>query len=131
MTLTVGESFTAGLLHWQLNAAQVPLNGGALWAQTPFASLTVLAEVANRLADEHQSLLALVVSDRQDDRLSLALHTPQGTFAEAISFNVTRYSLQTHQEVVAMLAMNMLRRWLNGWSPYGGHGWITVVETLD
>lgn len=130
LTLTVGESFTAGLLHWQLNAAQVPLNGGALWSQTPFATLTVLAEVANRLADEHESSLALVVSDRQDDRLSIALHTPQGTFAQAISFNVTRYSLQTHQEVVAMLAMNMLRRWLNGWSPYGGHGWITVVDTL-
>ncbi|MBG6244219.1 competence/damage-inducible protein A [Candidatus Symbiopectobacterium sp. 'North America'] len=130
LTLAVGESFTAGLLHWQLNAAQVPLSGGALWSQTPFATLTVLAEVANRLADEHQSSLALVVSDRQDDRLSLALHTPQGTFAQAISLNVTRYSLQTHQEVVAMLAMNMLRRWLNGWSPYGGHGWITVVETL-
>ncbi|NUA46463.1 NMN amidohydrolase-like protein YfaY [Dickeya solani] len=44
--------------------------------------------------------------------------------------NVRRYSRKTHQDVVAMLAMNMLRRWLNGWSVYGGHGWISVLETL-
>lgn len=129
--LAVGEAFTAGLLHWQLNAASVPLTGGALWTQTDFTELPAIAEGARQLAEQHRSSLALVVSDRQHDRLSIALHTPQGTFAQAIQFNVTRYSLKTHQEVVAMLAMNMLRRWLNGWSPYGGHGWITVLETLD
>ncbi|MEH2919823.1 nicotinamide mononucleotide deamidase-related protein YfaY [Samsonia erythrinae] len=130
MTLAVGEHFTAGLLNWQLQSAAVPLAGGELLAQMHDATLSKVAEYAYHLAERQGASLALVVGRRNDAELSLALHTPDGTFAQTIQFNVARYSLKTHQEVVAMLAMNMLRRWLNGWSVYGGHGWISVLRTL-
>ncbi|MBA0211634.1 nicotinamide mononucleotide deamidase-related protein YfaY [Pectobacterium brasiliense] len=130
MTLAVSEHFTAGLLNWQLQSANVPLVGGELLANVEDVSLSGLADYACHLAERQGASLALVVGNRNDAELSLALHTPEGSFAQTIQFNVQRYSLKTHQEVVAMLAMNMLRRWLNGWSVYGGHGWITVLKTL-
>ncbi|GKW02832.1 nicotinamide mononucleotide deamidase-related protein YfaY [Pectobacterium carotovorum] len=130
MTLAVSEHFTAGLLNWQLQSADVPLAGGELLANVEDTSLSGLVDYARHLAERQGASLALVVGNRNDAELSLALYTPEGSFAQTIQFNVQRYSLKTHQEVVAMLAMNMLRRWLNGWSVYGGHGWITVLETL-
>ncbi|APS29220.1 nicotinamide mononucleotide deamidase-related protein YfaY [Pectobacterium brasiliense] len=130
MTLAVSEHFTAGLLNWQLQSANTPLAGGELLAKVEDVSLSGLADYARHLAERQGASLALVVGNRNDAELSLALHTPEGSFAQTIQFNVQRYSLKTHQEVVAMLAMNMLRRWLNGWSVYGGHGWITVLKTL-
>ncbi|MEH0832250.1 nicotinamide mononucleotide deamidase-related protein YfaY [Pectobacterium cacticida] len=129
-TLAVSEHFTAGLLNWQLQSANTPLVGGELLAHVEDASLPALADYARHLAERQGASLALVVGRRNEAELSLALHTPEGAFAQTIQFNVQRYSLKTHQEVVAMLAMNMLRRWLNGWSVYGGHGWITVLKTL-
>ncbi|MEI7229360.1 nicotinamide mononucleotide deamidase-related protein YfaY [Pectobacterium carotovorum] len=130
MTLAVSEHFTAGLLNWQLQSANVTLVGGELLANVEDVSLSGLVDYARHLAERQGASLALVVGNRNDAELSLALHTPEGSFAQTIQFNVQRYSLKTHQEVVAMLAMNMLRRWLNGWSVYGGHGWITVLGTL-
>ncbi|MEQ9927387.1 nicotinamide mononucleotide deamidase-related protein YfaY [Pectobacterium brasiliense] len=130
MTLAVSEDFTAGLLNWQLQSANTPLAGGELLAKVEDTNLSGLADYARHLAERQGASLALVVGNRNDAELSLALHTPEGSFAQTIQFNVQRYSLKTHQEVVAMLAMNMLRRWLNGWSVYGGHGWITVLKTL-
>ncbi|MFJ5482016.1 nicotinamide mononucleotide deamidase-related protein YfaY [Pectobacterium actinidiae] len=130
MTLAVSEHFTAGLLNWQLQSANVPLAGGELLANVDDTSLSGLVDHARHLAERQGASLALVVGSRNEAELSLALHTPEGSFAQMIQFNVQRYSLKTHQEVVAMLAMNMLRRWLNGWSVYGGHGWITVLRTL-
>ncbi|UDQ77050.1 nicotinamide mononucleotide deamidase-related protein YfaY [Pectobacterium brasiliense] len=130
MMLAVSEHFTAGLLNWQLQLANTPLVGGELLAKVEDTNLSGLADYARHLAERQDASLALVVGNRNDAELSLALHTPEGSFAQTIQFNVQRYSLKTHQEVVAMLAMNMLRRWLNGWSVYGGHGWITVLKTL-
>ncbi|QSD33825.1 nicotinamide mononucleotide deamidase-related protein YfaY [Pectobacterium brasiliense] len=130
MTLAVSEHFTAGLLNWQFQSANTPLVGGELLAKVEDTNLSGLADYARHLAERQGASLALVVGNRNDAELSLALHTPEGSFAQTIQFNVQRYSLKTHQEVVAMLAMNMLRRWLNGWSVYGGHGWITVLKTL-
>ncbi|KHS65177.1 nicotinamide mononucleotide deamidase-related protein YfaY [Pectobacterium brasiliense] len=130
MTLAVSEHFTAGLLNWQFQSANTPLVGGELLAKVEDTNLSGLADYARHLAERQGASLALVVGNWNDAELSLALHTPEGSFAQTIQFNVQRYSLKTHQEVVAMLAMNMLRRWLNGWSVYGGHGWITVLKTL-
>ncbi|WJV55119.1 nicotinamide mononucleotide deamidase-related protein YfaY [Prodigiosinella aquatilis] len=130
LCVAVSEQFTAGLLNWQLQSANVPLAGGELLTMRSQPDLPFLAEQTCQLAARHNAPLALYIGALQDDRLSLALHTPDGTFAQTIQFTVQRHSLKIHQEVVAMLAMNMMRRWLNGWSVYGGHGWITVLETL-
>ncbi|MBI1468395.1 hypothetical protein IH562_28660, partial [Escherichia coli] len=45
-------------------------------------------------------------------------------------FSTTRYSLAIRQEVCAMMALNMLRRWLNGQDIASEHGWIEVIESM-
>ena len=47
-----------------------------------------------------------------------------------MKFSATRHSLQVRQEVSAMMALNMLRRWLAGKPIASEHGWINVVESL-
>lgn len=55
---------------------------------------------------------------------------PDGTHALRVKFTTSRHSVQVRQEVCAMMALNMLRRWLNGQPVAGEHGWINVVESL-
>ncbi|MBH0756335.1 molybdopterin-binding protein [Salmonella enterica] len=49
---------------------------------------------------------------------------PDGTYALRVRFSANRYSLAIRQEVCAMMALNMLRRWLNGEDIISEHGWI-------
>lgn len=128
-TLAVSEQFTAGLLQWQLASAQVPLAAGnVLPAQQE--SLQALIERSRQLAATSGASLALLVGGIYDEQLGFALHTPEGSWAQRVKFNVNRHGLKTRQDTVAMMAQNMLRRWLNGMDVSTGHGWIDVVETL-
>ncbi len=141
-TLAIGEQFTAGLLTWQCQSAGMPVAagewltidgaapGGADEAQTV---LTRLARQAAGLARSHGTSLALVVGSLEQDSLSLALHTPERDYAQTVTFAVSlqRHGLKTRQEMVSLMALNMLRRWLNGWQVYGEHGWIRIAATLD
>ena len=92
-----------------------------------------LAQTAHWAADrrvKHFAGLALAVSGLEDEHLNFALATQQGTHALRVKMSITRYSLQVRQEVCAMMALNMLRRWLNGKEVASEHGWINVVDTL-
>lgn len=131
LRVAIAETFTAGLLHWQLRGANAPLAGGELLTASDKTSspLTTVSQQARELAQRCGAQVALVVGELNDGRLSLALHTPSQTLAQTVQFNAARYALSTQQEIVAMAAMNMLRRWLSGVSPYGGNGWIETVET--
>ncbi|WP_456310647.1 nicotinamide mononucleotide deamidase-related protein YfaY [Serratia proteamaculans] len=129
LTLAVSEQFSAGLLQWQLISAGASLAAGNVLPHQS-ESLGLLAARSQQLAKQNHARLSLVVGSLEDDRLGFALHTPDGTFAQKVKFNVSRHGLKARQEMVAMLAMNMLRRWLNGQSVTTGHGWIDVVETL-
>jgi len=129
LTLAVSEQFSAGLLQWQLISAGAALAAGNILPNQA-EPLAALAGRARQLAGDSGSALALLVGGIEEDRLGFALHTPDGTFAQKVKFNVNRHDLKARQEMVAMLAMNMLRRWLNGQSVSTGHGWIDVVETL-
>ncbi len=71
------------------------------------------------------------MSGQENDHLNVALATPDGTFALRVKFSATRYSLAVRQEVCAMMALNMLRRWLNGQPLASEHGWINVVDSLS
>ncbi|WP_147198939.1 nicotinamide mononucleotide deamidase-related protein YfaY [Pantoea sp. CCBC3-3-1] len=127
--LAISEQFTAGLLHWQLASAEAPLAAGSVLP----ASEETLAELVARsqsLAQTSQSELALAVGSIQDEHLNIALHTPGGSWGQKVKFNVNRHGLKARQDVVAMMALNMLRRWMDGLEISGGHGWIDVVETL-
>ena len=65
-----------------------------------------------------------------EEHLNFALATPEGTHALRVRMSITRHSLAVRQEVCAMMALNMLRRWLNGKEVASEHGWINVVESL-
>ncbi|KQN55127.1 nicotinamide mononucleotide deamidase-related protein YfaY [Erwinia sp. Leaf53] len=130
LRLSVSEQFTAGLLQWQLASGGNELAAGNILPTQP-ETLAELAARAEQLALESGAELGLVVGGIHDDLLGFALHTPQGTHAQKVRFNVSRYALKARQDMVAMLAMNMLRRWLNEQSVTTGHGWIDVVETLS
>ncbi|TKI04812.1 nicotinamide mononucleotide deamidase-related protein YfaY [Martelella alba] len=140
LTLALGEHFTAGLLTWQCQSAGMPVAGGEWMAPADAdvasasdgAALHHLAREARALAERHGAPLALAVGGLDQSRLSLALHTPERTFAQTVNFavNIQRHSLKIRQEMVSLLALNMLRRWLNGWPVYTEHGWIKTADTL-
>ncbi|WP_435945688.1 nicotinamide mononucleotide deamidase-related protein YfaY [Dryocola sp. BD586] len=130
LTLAISEIFTSGLLCLQLSGAQAPL--GSCSVLPPMSeSLPQTARRAKDLAAQAGCDLALVVGSLNEDRLNFALHTPGGTHGLCVKFNVNRHDLRTRQEVCAMMALNMLRRWLNGRDLAAEHGWINVVEAIE
>ncbi|MBN7123022.1 competence/damage-inducible protein A [Erwinia billingiae] len=128
-TLAISEQFTAGLLQWQMASVDAPLAAGNVLPARE-ESLQTLLERSKQLAAESAASLSLIVGGLQDEKLGFALHTPEGSWAQGVKFNVNRHGLKSRQDVVAMMALNMLRRWMNGMEVSTGHGWINVVETL-
>ncbi|HBW3401665.1 TPA: nicotinamide mononucleotide deamidase-related protein YfaY [Klebsiella pneumoniae] len=130
LSLTLSEQFTGGLLALQLSCAGAPL----LASEVVPAQEETLAQAARWAAERrinHFAGLALAVSGQENDHLNVALATPDGTFALRVKFSATRHSLAVRQEVCAMMALNMLRRWLNGQPLASEHGWINVVDSLS
>lgn len=130
LSLTLSEQFTGGLLALQLSRAGAPL----LASEVVPAQEETLAQAARWAAERrinHFAGLALAVSGQENDHLNVALATPDGTFALRVKFSVTRHSLAVCQEVCAMMALNLLRRWLNGQPLASEHGWINVVDSLS
>ncbi len=134
LSLTLSEQFTGGLLALQL-ALQLSRAGAPLLASEVVpAQEETLAQAARWAAERrinHFAGLALAVSGQENDHLNVALATPDGTFALRVKFSATRHSLAVRQEVCAMMALNMLRRWLNGQPLASEHGWINVVDSLS
>lgn len=130
LTLALSERFTAGLINWQLRAVQVPLATGTLPAHQGRSTLQDMAAQARILATHSQAPLALSIGELQDDTISLALHTPDGTFGQMLRYRAAHHSERVRQEVTAMLALDMLRRWGNGWSPYGHYEWLQAETQL-
>lgn len=129
LRLAVSEQFTAGLLQWQLASAAAPLAAGNV---LPARSETLSEIVArgSQLARDTGADLVLVVGGMEEGILAFALHTPEGSWGQTVKFNVNRHGLKARQDVAAMMALNMLRRWMNGMEVTTGHGWIDVVGTL-
>ncbi|MCT4712484.1 nicotinamide mononucleotide deamidase-related protein YfaY [Enterobacteriaceae bacterium H11S18] len=129
LSIAVSEQFTAGLLCLQLSGADAPLGNSSVLS----AREETLGELTRRAAQEAANTgcdITLVVGSLNDEHLNFALHTPDATHGLRVKFNVSRHALRTRQEVCAMMALNMLRRWLNDRDVAAEHGWINVVETL-
>ncbi|WNY86326.1 nicotinamide mononucleotide deamidase-related protein YfaY [Leclercia adecarboxylata] len=129
LSLTLSEQFTGGLLALQLSRVSAPL----LASEVVPSQEETLAQTAHWVAErrvKHFAGLALAVSGVEEDHLNFALATPEGTHALRVKMSASRYSLAVRQEVCAMMALNMLRRWLNGKPVASEHGWINVVESL-
>ncbi|CEJ63297.1 MULTISPECIES: nicotinamide mononucleotide deamidase-related protein YfaY [Citrobacter] len=128
-SLTLSEQFTGGLIALQLSRASAPL----LASEVVPSQEETLAQTAHWITERrgnHYAELALAVSGFENEHINFALATPDGTHALRVRLNANRYSLAVRQEVCAMMALNMLRRWLNGQDIAGEHGWIDVVESL-
>lgn len=129
LSLTLSEQLTGGLLALQLSRAAAPL----LASEVVPSQEETLAQTARWAAErrvKHFAGLALAVSGLEDEHLNVALSTPEGTHALRVKMSTTRYSMVVRQEVCAMMALNMLRRWLNGKPIASEHGWINVVDSL-
>ncbi|WP_417315825.1 nicotinamide mononucleotide deamidase-related protein YfaY [Enterobacter sp.] len=129
LSLTLSEQFTGGLLALQLSRASAPLLASEV---VPFQQET-LAQTARWAYERrvnHFAGLALAVGGVDDEHLNFALATPEGTHALRVKMSITRHSVAVRQEVCAMMALNMLRRWLNGKEVASEHGWINVVESM-
>lgn len=129
LSVTLSEQFTGGLLALQLSRADAPLLASEV---VPFQQET-LAQTARWAAErrvKHFAGLALAVGGVDDEHLNFALATPEGTHALQAKMSITRHSQAVRQEVCAMMALNMLRRWLNGKPVASEHGWINVVDSL-
>lgn len=129
LSLTLSEQFTGGLVALQLSRAGAPLLVSEVLPSQDEALLQA-ARWAAGLRNRHLAGLALTVTGLEEEHLNFALATPEGTHALRVKFNTTRYSLAVRQEVCAMMALNILRRWLNGKDLASDHGWINVVESL-
>ncbi|KAF6661164.1 nicotinamide mononucleotide deamidase-related protein YfaY [Enterobacteriaceae bacterium EKM102V] len=127
--LAISEQYTAGLLYWQLAAASVPLRGADILPSRP-ETLEQQVARTGQLAAQQQAALALSVGSLDPEEIAIALHTPEGSVGQRVKFSTGRHNLETRQKVVAMMAMNMLRRWLHGSEVSTGHGWIDVLETI-
>lgn len=128
LSLTLSEQFTSGLVALQLSRADAPLLASEV-LPSQVETLDQSARWASELRNRHLAGLALTVGGMDDEHLHFALATPQGTYALRVKFNATRHSQAVRQEVCAMMALNMLRRWLSGKEVAAEHGWINVVES--
>ncbi|RKR63666.1 molybdenum cofactor synthesis domain-containing protein/competence/damage-inducible protein CinA-like protein [Yokenella regensburgei] len=129
LSLTLSEQFTGGLIALQLSRADAPL----LASEVVPPQQETLAQTAHWIAErrvKHFAGLALAVGGLEESHLNVALATPDGTHALRVKFSTSRHGLQTRQEVCAMMALNMLRRWLDGKDVASEHGWIHVTESL-
>jgi competence/damage-inducible protein CinA-like protein len=129
LSITLSEQFTSGLIALQLGRESAPL----LASEVVPCQEETLAQTARWTAERrvnHFAGLALAVSGLEKDHLNFALSTPEGTHALRVQFSTSRHSLAVRQEVCAMMALNILRRWLNGKSVSSEHGWVNVVDDL-
>ena len=129
LSLTLSEQFTSGLIALQLGREHAPL----LASEVIPCQQDTLAQTARWTSERrtnHFAGLALAVSGLEQDHLNFALSTPEGTHALRVKFNTSRHSLTVRQEVCAMMALNIVRRWLHNKPIASDHGWIEVVESV-
>ncbi|EBU4616714.1 nicotinamide mononucleotide deamidase-related protein YfaY [Salmonella enterica] len=129
LSLTLSEQYTSGLLALQLFRAGAPVLASEV-VPSQEETLAQTAHWTTERRSNHYAGLALAVSGLENEHLNFALATPDGTYALRVRFSANRYSLAIRQEVCAMMALIMLRRWLNGEDMTSEHGWINVVESL-
>ncbi|WP_279047381.1 nicotinamide mononucleotide deamidase-related protein YfaY [Cedecea davisae] len=130
LTITLSEQFTGGLLALQLSREQAALQASeVLPAQADTLNAALEYSIAQRL--HKQADIALVVAGAETQQINFALATPHGAYGLGVKFGVSRHALSTRQEVCAMMALNILRRWLNGQPLESDHGWINVVESVS
>jgi len=130
LKLALSEQFSAGLINLQLQSEGAPLAGGELLPSHCVETLETTLARARSLAELTGAQLALAVSAMRGDQVSVVLHTPKGGMGQTVRYRAARHHLRLRQESVAMLALDMLRRWLNGGPVCGKNAWLEIVESI-
>lgn len=130
LRLAVSETFTGGLLHWQLSTGGVPLAGGECPVSTEESLVQLLAR-SRALAVTHQTEWVITVGGCGQDSVALCLLTPHLQIAQQLVFTSDRHSATLRQELVSVLAMSMLLRALQGRPLPVTPGWLEVTEQLQ
>jgi competence/damage-inducible protein CinA-like protein len=131
LKLALSEQFSAGLINLQLQTEGAPLAGGELLPSHCVETLETTLARARSLAELTGAQLALAVSAMNGNQVSVALHTPKGGIGQTVRYQAARHGLRLRQESVAMLALDMLRRWLNGGPVCGKNSWLEIVEIIE
>jgi competence/damage-inducible protein CinA-like protein len=131
LKLALSEQFSAGLINLQLQTEGAPLAGGELLPSHCVETLETTLARARSLAELTGAQLALAVSAMNGNQVSVALYTPKGGIGQTVRYQAARHGLRLRQESVAMLALDMLRRWLNGGPVCGKNGWLEIVEIIE
>ncbi len=130
LTLTVSEQFTGGLLALQLGRESAPLLASeVLPAQVQTFTDTLNYGITWR--KKQAADIALVIAGTINEQINFVLTTGNESYGLGIQFGISHYNQSTRQEVCALMALNMLRRWMNGEKITTDHGWIKVVESKD
>lgn len=130
LTLTVSEQFTGGLLALQLSRESAPL----LASETAPAKPQTLTDTLNygiSLRKKQAADIALVIAGTVDEQVNFVLTTGSTSYGLGVQFGISHHNLATRQEVCALMALNMLRRWMNGQTLATEHGWVNVVESIS
>lgn len=131
LTLALCEHTTAGLLNLQLNAVSAPVHGDECLPSNNPLTLVELAKIAQDTAQRYQTSLALVTGNFEGAEFSLALLTPNGVKAWRIRYLARPQGVAVQQDMVALFALDTLRRWLNNWSDIGHYEWLELIETFS
>lgn len=129
LRVSLSEQFTAGLISWRLQGGGVPLAAGEVLPESD-DTLDALLGRAQDLAEQQGAPLALAVGSLREGEISLALHTPAGTRGQTLRYSAKHHSTVLQQETIAMVAMDMLRRYLNGWPSVGHYPWMTRLAEV-
>lgn len=128
LTLTVSEQLTGGLLALQLARGSAPLLASEVMPAQP-QTFTDTLNYGIELRQKQAADLALVVAGTIGSQVNFVLATATGSYGLGVEFGISHHSLTTCQEVCALMALNMLRRWMNGERLATDHGWIKIVES--
>lgn len=129
LTLSVSEQFTGGLLALQLGRESAPL----LASEILPAQAQMLTDSLNygiSLRKKQTADIALVIAGTIDEQVNFVLTTGDNSYGLAVKFGISHHSLSIRQEVCALMALNMLRRWMNDETLAIESGWVNVVESM-
>ncbi|MGL4860886.1 MAG: nicotinamide mononucleotide deamidase-related protein YfaY, partial [Enterobacteriaceae bacterium] len=131
LTVAVSEQFSAGLLHWQLRAADVPLKCGELLPAGGESDSEDVASWARLLCSQSGADIVLANGELHDAHVCVVLQCGQKSYSMTVQYRPQHHSMETRQKVIVMLLQDMLRRWLNGQSVYGDYEWLMVTDTIE
>lgn len=131
LTLSLSEQFSAGLLSWNLLSANAPVSESVVRSDNSLQTLNqLIADMQQRVAEQGTSL-GIAIGDYNQSCLSLALVTPEGSYAHRVRYMPRHHDTKIRQDVSVMLALDMLSRWLNHRDVFGSYEWLETVETSE